>query len=221
MAGRKLSRKPDKVTKQPSGVEKSGQQVHSQAKKKMRPQEAPKPRRKELRQRQQQPPHDEEPSAVQQEASQEVQPSLILQQSREEPAKECGTSETAETAETEADSIALEEAGTPRHDGAESELADTEASGEAIWMTWESVLEATGASKNHMTQIPQMDPAGANPSNSPCQYIPVLVKVDPSAEDLDPSVYVKVQVHPELDVFTPKHLLPESGEGDAILDLIK
>lgn len=206
---RQPSRKPGKVTKPPAGAATPGQQAPSQPKK-TRPQEAPRPRRKGPRPQQ---PHDEEHPAVQQDASPEVQPRLVFQKSHEESVKGCGTSETAETAETEADTVTLEEAGTPRHDGADSELADAEQelSGEGLWMTWESLLEATGASK---IQRPQMEPAGDDPSNSPCQYIPVLVKVDPSAEDLDPSMYVKVRAHPEMNAFTPRHLLQEGAQGN-------
>lgn len=115
-----------------------------------------------------------------------------------------------EVAETEADTATLEEPGTPRLDGADSESAGTEHSGEANWMPWEDVIDFVGASKPEM---PFMGPEGEDPHRPSCQYIPVLVKVDPSAEELDHSMFVKVNVHPKMEVFTPRNMMHVMDEG--------
>lgn len=74
------------------------------------------------------------------------------------------------------------------------------------WLAWEDLYEILGAEK------PQVPPVGPeqDPSKVCCRYIPVLVRMDPSAEDLDPACYVKV--HPTLDVFAAKHHLQSDTE---------
>jgi len=93
------------------------------------------------------------------------------------------------------------------HDLSGDSASEGEPPAQASWMAWEDVVEIFGADKFKMS--PQ-DPEQPDPSAVQCQYIPVLVKLDDSAEDLDPAQYVKV--HPTMPVFAAKDMFQSKEE---------